>query len=313
MPGGLLIHNPKAGSLDVDLVPKLVSALGDVASVGIEELGEAGNALHYAEANRFDWIAVAGGDGTVESVAATLVGSALPLGIIPAGTFNNFARSLDLPIDPIEACQVILAGNARPTDVGLANGKPFFECLGSGMDAALYPLGEEIKSGRVHRLVDFLRRAYRYRRQRFVLTLDRPVCDALARVSNNESHRLVHFLRRNGKSILTLSALMIIVSNGPYFGMNFAVAPDQRMDDGLFTVSVFSRYSKIQLWWHFASIAFGRREYCPKSIAFRVARVQVGGPRKLPVHLDGSPRNDLWPVNAECRKGALRVFRKARQ
>ena len=199
MPGGLLIHNPKAGSLDVDLVPKLVSALGGVASVGIEELGEAGNALHYAEANRFDWIAVAGGDGTVESVAATLVGSALPLGIIPAGTFNNFARSLDLPIDPIEACQVILAGNARPTDVGLANGKPFFECLGSGMDAALYPLGEEIKSGRVHRLVDFLRRAYRYRRQRFVLTLDRPVCDALARVSNNESHRLVHFLRRNRK------------------------------------------------------------------------------------------------------------------
>ncbi|MGB8466258.1 MAG: diacylglycerol kinase family protein [Terrimicrobiaceae bacterium] len=313
MPGGLLIHNPKAGSLDADLVPKLVSALGDVASIGVEELGEAGNALHYAKANGYEWIAVAGGDGTVESVAATLVGSALPLGIIPAGTFNNFARSLDLPIDPIEACQVILAGNARPTDVGLANGKPFFECLGSGMDAALYPLGEEIKSGRVHRLVDFLRRAYRYRRQRFVLTLDRPVCDALARVSNNESHRLVHFLRRNGKSILTLSALMIIVSNGPYFGMNFAVAPDQRMDDGLFTVSVFSRYSKIQLWWHFASIAFGRREYCPKSIAFRVARVQVSGPRKLPVHLDGSPRNDLWPVNVECKKGALRVFRKPRR
>ena len=312
MPGGLLIHNPKAGSLDVELVPKLVSALGEVASISIEELGEAG-ALHYAKANRCDWIAVAGGDGTVESVAATLVGSELPLGIIPAGTFNNFARSLDLPMDPIEACQVILAGNARQTDVGLANGKPFFECLGSGLDAALYPLGEEIKSGRVHRLVDFLRRAYRYRRQRFVLTLDRPVCDALAHVSNNENHRLVHFLRRNRKSSLTLSALMIIVSNGPYFGMNFAVAPDQRMDDGLFTISVFSRYSKIQLWWHFASIAFGRREYRPKSIAFRVARVQVGGPRKLPVHLDGSPQNDLWPLNAECKKGALRVFRKAKR
>jgi diacylglycerol kinase (ATP) len=311
MPGGLLIHNPKAGSLDVELVPKLASALGGVASVSVEELGEAG-ALDYAKANLFDWIAVAGGDGTVESVASTLVGSELPLGIIPAGTFNNFARSLDLPMDPIEACEVILAGNARPTDAGMANGRPFFECLGSGLDAALYPLGEEIKSGRVHRLVDFLRRAYRYRRQRFELTLDRPVCDALAHGSNNESHRLVHLLRRNRKSSLTLSALMIIVSNGPYFGMNFAVAPDQRMDDGLFTISVFSRYSKIQLWWHFASIAFGRREYSPKSIAFRVARVRVSGPRKLPVHLDGSPQNDLWPIDAECKKGALRVFRKAK-
>jgi hypothetical protein len=93
--------------------------------------------------------------------------------IIPAGTFNNFARSLDLPLDPIEACRVILAENVRPTNVGFANGKPFFECLGTGLDAALYPIGEEIKLGRVHRLLDLMRRAYCYRRQKFVLAPDR--------------------------------------------------------------------------------------------------------------------------------------------
>ena len=313
MPRGLLIHNLKARSLNAALLPKLVSTLGDVESASFEELGEAGNALEYAKDKHCDWIAVAGGDGTAESVAAGLVGTALPLGIIPAGTFNNFARSLDLPLDPFEACQVILAGNARPTDAGIANGRPFFECLGSGLDAALYPLSEEIKSGHLHRTVDFLRRAYRFHRQRFVLELDRPACKALARATTNESQRLVRFLERNRRSRLTLSALTLIVSNGPYFGMNFAVAPEERMDDGLLTVSVFSRYSKVQLWWHFSSIAFGRREYSPKSIAFRVARVQVTGPRKLPVHLDGSPHDDLWPLEIECKKGALRVFRKARQ
>jgi diacylglycerol kinase (ATP) len=313
MPKGLLIHNLKARSLDANLLPKLVSALGEVASTSVEELEEAGNPLDYVRALGHDWIAVAGGDGTVESVASALVGTTLPLGIIPVGTFNNFARSLDLPVDPIEACQVILAGNARPTDVGIANGRPFFECLGSGLDAALYPLSEEIKAGRVHRVVDFLRRAYRFHRQRFELTLDRPACNALLRGSTNESHHLVHVLERNRKSSLMLSALMLIVSNGPYFGMNFAVAPHERMDDGLFTVSVFSRYSKVQLWWHFASIAFGRREYSPKSIAFRIARLQVSGPQKLPVHLDGSPQDNLWPLDIECQKGALLVFRKAKQ
>ena len=106
-------------------------------------------------------------------------------------------------------------GNAKPTDVGLANGKPFFECLGSGLDAALYPLGEEIKSGRLSRLIDFLRRAYRYRRERFVLTLDRPAREALARGITNESRHLVHLFEGNQKSTLTLSALMLIVSNGP--------------------------------------------------------------------------------------------------
>jgi diacylglycerol kinase (ATP) len=313
MPKGLLIHNLKARSLDTNLLPKLVTALGGVTSASVEELEKAGNALDYARAVGHDWIAVAGGDGTVESVAPALVGTTLPLGIIPVGTFNNFARSLDLPLDPIEACQVILAGNVQPTDVGIANGRPFFECLGSGLDAALYPLTEEIKSGRVHRIVDFVRRAYHYRSQRFELTLDRPACDALRRASTNESRHLVRVLERNRKSSLTLSALMIIVSNGPFFGMNFAVAPHERMDDGLLTVSVFSRYSKAQLWWHFASIAFGRREYSPKSIAFRVARVQVNGPQKLPVRLDGSPQGDLWPLDIECNKGALRVFRKAKQ
>ena len=107
-----------------------------------------------------------------------------------------------------------------------------------------------------------------------------------------------------------MKALMLTVSNGPYFGMNFAIAPHERMDDGLLTATVFSRYSKIQLWWHFMSIAFGRREYRPKTIAFRVASLQIGGPRPLPVHLDGTPQKNLWPLQIECRKGALTVFQR---
>lgn len=310
MSRGLLIHNTKAGSLNPELLSKIVAALGDVVPRDIAEIENADDTVSYAKSRQCEWIAVAGGDGTVESIASTMVGTEIPLGVIPAGTYNNFARSLDLPVDPIEACQVIVAGNARLVDVGYANGRPFFECLGSGLDAALYPLGEEIKSGRVHRVIDFLRRAYRFPRQIFSLTFDRPVSHALAHTSNNESRRLFHVLTRNRRSKITLSALMVTVSNGPFFGMNFAVAPHERMDDGLFTVSVFSRYSKIQLWWHFAAIAFQRHEYCPKSIAFRVAKLQIDGPRALPVHLDGTPQHHLWPLDIVCTQGALCVFRK---
>jgi diacylglycerol kinase (ATP) len=312
MSRGLLIHNTKAGSLNAALLSKIIAALGEVLPRDVEEIGSAKDALLYARSHHCEWIAVAGGDGTVESVASAMLETQVPLGIVPAGTFTNLARSLDLPVDPIEACQVIVAGNARPVDVGCANGRPFFECLGSGLDAALYPLTEEIKSGRIYRVIDFLRRAYRFRRPTFSLTLDRPVTDALVHVPNNESGYLFQALSRNRQSQILLSALMITVSNGPYFGMNFAIAPHERMDDGLLTVSVFSRYSKLQLWWHFASIAFERREYRPKSIAFRVAKLQVSGPRKLPVHLDGTPQQDLWPVDINCRKGALCVFRKPR-
>jgi diacylglycerol kinase (ATP) len=310
MSRGLLIYSLKAGSFNAAVLSNVVAALGDVISRDIEEIGSPGTILQYAKENQCEWIGVAGGDGTVESVAGVLVGTQIPLGVIAAGTFNNFARSLNLPLDPIEACKIIVAGNVRPVDVGFANGLPFFECLGSGLDAELYPVTEEIKSGRLSLILDFLRRAYWFRRQIFSLTLDRPVCDALVHVANNESRHLVRALARNRTPSILLSALMITVSNGPFFGMNFAIAPHERMDDGLLTVSVFSRYSKLQLWWHFASIAFGRREYRPKSIAFRVAKLRLAGPNKLPVHLDGTPAEDLWPVDMECKRAVLRVFRK---
>ena len=188
------------------------------------------------------------------------------------------------------------------------NGKPFVECLGVGLGAALYLLGEEIRSARLDTLINVVRRAYDYGHQDFALALDRSASDALKRNSTKQNHRLLRFLTRNQSSNLTLSAPMLTVSNGPYFGRNYAVAPEQRMDDGLLTVSVFSRYSKLQLWWHFASVAFGRRQHSPKSIAFRVAKLRINGPRKLSVHLDGSSQKALWPLDVECKQGALRVL-----
>jgi diacylglycerol kinase (ATP) len=97
-----------------------------------------------------DLIVVAGGDGTVREVASTLVGKPVPLLIIPLGTFNNFARSLSLPFDPIGACQLVHTGALRQVDVGTANGQHlFFEAAGVGVDAQLFPLGEAVKQGRL--------------------------------------------------------------------------------------------------------------------------------------------------------------------
>ena len=126
---GLLIHNPKAGSLDVELLPKLVSALGEVVSVDIEQLGEAGDAVQYAEANHCDWIAVAGGDGTVESVASNLVGTRFPLGIIPAGHLQLCPKPRPAPRPhrglPRDPCR------ERPTDGrGLRERKTVFRVPG---------------------------------------------------------------------------------------------------------------------------------------------------------------------------------------
>ncbi|CAN5814889.1 YegS/Rv2252/BmrU family lipid kinase [soil metagenome] len=305
---GLLIYNQAAGSLDEGLVPRLISALGDVDATPIQELGDLSDLPARARSLGISWIAVAGGDGTVESVAAALIGQGIPLGVITAGTYNNFARSLDLPLDPIEACRVIRNEQPSPIDAGFANGKPFFECAGIGLDAALFPFGEQIKSGNFARWFTMLRRAYFYKPRRFTLTLDRPLRQALQRGAPHENHRFAKKLTHSERWNLTTSALMISVSNGPLFGMNFAIAPDARMDDGLLTISIFRRYNKLELWWHFLSIAQGRRAYSPKTITLRVAKMSISAQRPAHVHLDGSPAK-IWPLEVECRPAALEVFR----
>jgi len=94
-----------------------------VISVGSAQ--EATDAARRAAASGADAVVAAGGDGTVSHVAAALVGSNTPLGVLPMGTLNHFAKDLDIPIDLAQAVQVIVAARAIVVDVGELNGHTF--------------------------------------------------------------------------------------------------------------------------------------------------------------------------------------------
>jgi diacylglycerol kinase family enzyme len=70
-------------------------------------------------------IVAAGGDGTVSSVASELVGGTTPLGVLPFGTLNHFARDAGLPIDPQDAVRAIAGRHVRRVDAGEVNGRAF--------------------------------------------------------------------------------------------------------------------------------------------------------------------------------------------
>ncbi|MFP4007656.1 MAG: methylglyoxal synthase [Spirulinaceae cyanobacterium] len=85
-----------------------------------------------------DLIIASGGDGTVSAVAGALIGTDIPLGIIPRGTANAFAAAIGLPLGltPIRnTCEVILEGHTRSMDVGLCNDKPLILLVGIGYEA----------------------------------------------------------------------------------------------------------------------------------------------------------------------------------
>jgi diacylglycerol kinase family enzyme len=72
-----------------------------------------------------DAVVAAGGDGTVSGVAGAVAGTDLPLGVLPLGTFNHFARDLGLPNEAEGAARVIAAGHIHPIDVAEVNGRVF--------------------------------------------------------------------------------------------------------------------------------------------------------------------------------------------
>jgi YegS/Rv2252/BmrU family lipid kinase len=84
-----------------------------------------------------DLVIVCGGDGSVSSAAIAAMESGLPMGIIPMGTANDLARTLDIPTDLLQAADVIVRGETRLIDVGTVNGHAFINVASIGLSSEL--------------------------------------------------------------------------------------------------------------------------------------------------------------------------------
>jgi diacylglycerol kinase (ATP) len=84
-----------------------------------------------------DLVIVGGGDGTLNCVLQGLVGTGLPLGLLPLGTANDLAKTLGIPSDLTSACDVIAQGHSRRIDVGRVNDAYFFNEASIGLSVAL--------------------------------------------------------------------------------------------------------------------------------------------------------------------------------
>jgi diacylglycerol kinase (ATP) len=142
MKRGVLIYNPTAGQRNRSA--QMVALIERMRGKGLELVnaptGGPGNATEIVQAflaQEPDLVAVCGGDGTISEVAAGMVGSSVPLAILPAGTSNVLARELALPLSVSAAADLMLHGEPRPVRVLMANGRPFLLWAGVGLDARI--------------------------------------------------------------------------------------------------------------------------------------------------------------------------------
>ena len=217
-----------------------------------------------AEGPSADLIVVCGGDGSLNTVAPALLKADRPLGIVPTGTANDLARTLDIPSGIEAAAAIVATGQERKIDLGTANDRPFFNVASIGMSVEL-----------AHELTPDLKRRFGW--------LGYAVA-ALRVLLRAKPFRCI--IEVDGERMHALS-LQVAVGNGRYYGGGNIVAWDAAIDDGtLHAYSLeFVRSWKIAL----MLAAFRRGQHGARSDvrALKGTRIKVTTRRRRSVNADG--------------------------
>ena len=265
----LVLWNPAAGSkagLPTNTIGEAelreamrVHGLGDDLYAGPSE-DAVRDRIRAAVDARVDVIVAAGGDGTAGLVAEGVRGSSSALGILPLGSAMNIARSLGIPRDLDAAANILATGDVATMDVGRAPDGVFYEMASIGINAAVLGEAHRLAEGSYDSIIGMIRAILTYRPATMIIELD-------------------------GETVRT-GALMMVVANAPYTGAGLTLAPEARLDDGLFDVAVFRHFSRWELVRHGLAILAGRRAYSPKMRTYRSSRVRVSSHRPLPARAD---------------------------
>lgn len=229
-------------------------------------------------------VVAVGGDGTVTEVARQILSSSALLGIIPRGTGNDLAKSLQIPEQIDEALRVICAGKTMRMDVGNVSGTNFFNVAGCGFD------------------VDVVVRSRKYKKK--IGGLGAYLAGVIEAIFSSKliKMRIVSPTFTGERNILLIS-----VANGAYFGGGMKVAPQAVLDDGLFDVCVISdvpRRKIIALLPKFINGSHLSLKYCEY---FKTDRLSIETKTPVVLQVDGEIV-ELDILDFSLRKNALEVL-----
>ncbi len=236
-------------------------------------------------AGSVDMVIVGGGDGTLNVAANTLVDHHLPLGILPLGTANDLARTLDLPNTIPKACQVIADGHCQAIDLGCVNGQYFFNVASLGLS------------------VEMTRKLTKGAKRRWgVLAYAVNVFQALSKT------RLFHAtITINGMS-KRVKTLQIAVGNGRYYGGGMAIAKDATIDDN--RLDLYSL--EMKHWWQMLHLLLhlpkGEQNLLPWVRTVSADSIQITTTRPRKINTDGEITVQT-PAHFTVVPKAISVFR----
>lgn len=232
-------------------------------------------------------VVAGGGDGTVSAVAAELAGTGIPLGVLPLGTLNHFAKELGVPTDRDAALRALLAGQIASVDVGEVNGRVFLNNSSLGLYPWLVAEREADQQRGRGKWTGFARAAIHVLRRY-------PFLEVTLSVDGRELHYRTPF---------------VFIGNNRYSMEAFRIGKRESLTAGELCLFVATRgrrrdLLKLALWTLLgrASRACELRTLSARDIRIATRR------RRLRVALDGEVAWMETPLQYRIRPGALRVI-----
>jgi diacylglycerol kinase (ATP) len=282
----LLVVNPRArrGTGTIAAAVKLLEESGlDVDEVKVGEGETIADVIRRA-ADGVDLVIVGGGDGTLNAAAPALVETGLPLGVLPLGTANDFARTLSIPPDLAKAAEIIATGRLRDFDLGEVNGHLFFNVASIGFSAELAAELTE-KAKKRWGVVGYAIVAARILLRSRLFT---------AHVDHDGTTERIR-------------TMQISVGNGRHYGGGMTVEETATAEDG--KLDLYSL--EVDHWWRLLallpSLRKGTQGKWDDVRAFQTTEVTIRTSRPRPVNTDGE-LSAYTPAHFRILTKAIRVF-----
>lgn len=230
----------------------------------------------------YNTIVAVGGDGTVNEVAIGIMELGHgTLGIIPSGTGNDLARTLEIPFDIKAALDVIIKGNRKKIDIGIVNNNLFLNIARIGLDSEVVKNTEKIKKRirtRFAYLVGIINTLFSFKGKKVMLEIDDHLMD---------------------KDIS-----LVAVGNGKYYGGGLKILPMAIAEDGYFHVIVVNKTPMLKLLFLFPSIFSGQHIRFKKDVEiFKAKKIRIITEDKTYLNVDGEiydiEKETLFTINDE--------------
>lgn len=283
-----IIVNPKANGKKTAKIAKKVDKY--LTGKGVE------HAFFYTDAPRHaiklaeelsktsDTIVALGGDGTINEVLNGLDTEKVKFGIIPSGSGNDFIAAAGIPQNPIEAVDLILSGEAKPTDYMVCGGVRGLNIIGTGID------------------VDILKRCKKSRILRGKLQY------VISLVISLIKFRFYKFYICKGEEKIEKEALIACVGNGHRLGGGIRMCPEAKIDDGELDFVIAGKLKKSKIPHAFVKLMQGKILEQDFTSFERCEHVRLEFDKPVTIQVDGELYDGL-DFDLSIVKSGIKIYR----